>query len=169
MRPMFQNSYSLFPERPGVPPAPALFIAVSGNCLTESRISNRLAVMGKKLNPSMPGTLKGSRIRKGIISSQRDMGEMSAISRERLASQMTHAVTTADKYYNIQDTTLKDVQVAKFIQKVTGKVGESRKKNEDVSSMEELVPLELEPQAKTELLRILLKTLAAGNLKNCFN
>ncbi len=82
MRPLFQNSYSLLPERPGVPPAPALFIAVSGNYLTESRISNRLAVMGKKLNPSMPGTLKGSRIRKGIISSQRDMGETSEISRE---------------------------------------------------------------------------------------
>ena len=56
------------------------------------------------------------------------MGKTSAISRERLASQMTHAVTTADKYYNVQDTTLKDAQVAKFIQKVTGKVGESRKK-----------------------------------------
>ncbi len=84
--------------------------------------------MGKKLNPEMPGTLKGSRIRKGIISTQRDMGETSAISRERLASQMTHAVTTADKYYNVQDTTKKDAQVAKFISKVTGKVGETSKK-----------------------------------------
>ncbi len=59
MRPLFHNSDSLLPERPGVPPAPALFIAVSGNYLTESRISNRLAVMGKKLNSKMPGTLKG--------------------------------------------------------------------------------------------------------------
>ena len=40
MRPLFHNSDSLLPQRPGVPPAPALFIAVSGNYLTESRISN---------------------------------------------------------------------------------------------------------------------------------
>ena len=77
---------------------------------------------------------------------------------------MTHAVRTADKYYNVQDTTLKDAQVTKFIQKVTGKVGESRKKSEDISSMEELIPQELEPQTKKELLRIFSKTLAAGNL-----
>ncbi len=163
MRPLFHNSNSLLPQRPGVPPAPALFIAVSGNYLTESRISNRLAVMGKKLNPEMPGTLKGSRIRKGIISTQRDMGETSAISRERLASQMTHAVTTADKYYNVQDTTQKDAQVAKFIAKVTGKVGETSEKHR-VSSLEELVPRELEPDAKKELLRVYSKTLAAGHL-----
>ena len=153
MRPLFHTDESMLPQRPGVPPAPALFIAVSGKYLTESRISNRLAVMGKKLNPEMPGTLKGSRIRKGIISTQRDMGETSAISRERLASQMTHAVTTTDKYYNVQDTMKKDAQVAKFISKVTGKVG-----------LQELLPQELEPDVKKELLRISAKTLAAGHL-----
>ena len=162
MRPVFQNNESMLPERPGVPAAPALFIAVSGKYLTESRISNRLAVMGKKLNPEMPGTLKGSCIRKGIISTQRDMGETSEISRERLASQMTHAPTTADKYYNVQDTTSKDAQVAKFISKVTGKVGETPPN--PCSSLEELVPHELEPAAKKELLRVYSKTLAAGHL-----
>ena len=77
---------------------------------------------------------------------------------------MTHAVTTADKYYNVQDTTKKDAQVAKFISKVTGKVGEMMNKNQDVSSLQELLPQELEPDVKKELLRIYAKTLAAGHL-----
>ncbi len=90
------------------------------------------------------------------------MGETSEISRERLASQMTHAPTTADKYYNVQDTTSKDAQVVKFISKVTGKVGETPPN--PCSSLEELVPQELEPAAKKELLRVYSKTLAAGHL-----
>ena len=118
--------------------------------------------MGKKLNPSMSGTLKGSRIRKGIISSERDMGETSEVSKERLASQMTHAVTTADKYYNVQDTTTKDAQVAKFIQKVTGKVGQSAKQSTEISKGD--ITKELEPHEKKELLRIFSKTLSAGNV-----
>ncbi len=81
---LFQNNNSFLPERPGVLATPAVFIAVTGNCLTQSWINNRWAVMGKCLNPKMAGKLKGSRIRKGIISMQRDMGETSGISKERL-------------------------------------------------------------------------------------
>ncbi len=51
----------------------------------------------------------------------------------------------------MQDTTQKDAQVAKFIAKVTGKVGETSEKHQDVSSLEELVPWELELDAKKEL------------------
>ena len=80
---LFQNN-SFLPERPGVLATPAVFIAVTGNCLTQSWINNRLAVMGKCLNPKMAGKLKGSRIRKGIISMQSDMGETSGISKECL-------------------------------------------------------------------------------------
>ncbi len=64
----------------------------------------------------------------------------------------------------MQDTTQKDAQVAKFIAKVTGKVGETSEKHQDVSSLEELVPQELEPDAKKELLWVYSKKLAAGHL-----
>ena len=42
------------------------------------------------------------------------------ISNEQLAKQMTHAVSTADQFYNVANTSKEDVQMATFIKTVTG-------------------------------------------------
>ena len=49
----------------------AFFITAAGQSMNESQISKRIVVLGKRLNPEMSGNLRGSRIRKGIITLQR--------------------------------------------------------------------------------------------------
>jgi hypothetical protein len=47
------------------------------------------------------------------------MGHSSAVSNEQLAKQMSHSVTTSDKYYNVAGTGEEDVRVAKFLRGIT--------------------------------------------------
>ena len=104
----------MIPATAGIPPKPAFFITASGQYMNESMISKRIGAVGKKLNPSMLGNLQGSRLRKGIITMQRS-DKTTSISNKRLAKQMSHTVTTAHKYYNIEDDTQADFDVALYL------------------------------------------------------
>jgi hypothetical protein len=59
-------------------------------------------------------------LRKAIISGQRKLGESSTVSNEQLAKQMTHAVSTADQFYNVANTEKEHLHMATFIKTVTG-------------------------------------------------
>ena len=98
----------------GIPPMPAFFITAAGQPMNESMISKRIDAIGKRLNPEMPGNLRGSRLRKGIITMQR-ANKTSSITNQRLAKQMSHTVSTAQKYYNIEDEAQSDVDVALYL------------------------------------------------------
>ena len=98
----------------GIPKKPAFFITAAGQQMNESMLSKRIDTIGKRLNPDMPGNLRGSRLRKGIVTMQR-ADKTSTISDKRLAKQMSHAVSTAQKYYNIEDDAQSDVDVATYL------------------------------------------------------
>ena len=98
----------------GIPPMPAFFITAAGQPMNESMVSKRIDAIGKRLNPEMPGNLRGSRLRKGIITMQR-ADKSSSITNQRLAKQMSHTVSTAQKYYNIEDEAQSDVDVALYL------------------------------------------------------
>lgn len=104
----------MIPATAGIPPKPAFFITASGQNMNESMISKRIDAVGKRLNPSLPGNLRSSRLRKGIITLQRS-DKTTSISNQRLAQQMSHTVTTAHKYYNIEDDAQADVDVALYL------------------------------------------------------
>ena len=70
-RPLFANERSVFPSSAGIPEKPAFFITAAGQPMNECQISKRIVVLGKRLNPDMSGNLRGSWIRKGIITLQR--------------------------------------------------------------------------------------------------
>ena len=61
----------------------------------------------------MTGNLRGSRLRKGVVTMQR-ADKSSSISNQRLAKQMSHTVSTAAKYYNIEDDAQSDVEVTMY-------------------------------------------------------
>ena len=82
--------------------------------MNESMISKRIDDIGKRLNPSMPGNLFGSRLRKGIVTMQRS-SESAPISPKGLAKQMSHSVSTAQKCYNIEDEEESDIRVHSFL------------------------------------------------------
>ena len=98
----------------GIPPMPAFFITAAGQPMNKSQISNRIDAIGKRLNPEMPGNLRGSLLRKGIITMQR-ADKTSSITNQHLAKQMSHTVSTAQKYYNIEDEAQSDVDVALYL------------------------------------------------------
>ena len=101
--------------------------------MNESMVSKRIVVMGKQLNPELPGNLRGSRLRKGIITLQRSQ-ETSTVSAESLAKQMSHSVSTAQKYYNIEEQARSDIRVASFLGSlVEGKEKEAEEKDCRVS------------------------------------
>ena len=74
MRPMFGNERSVIPASAGIPEKQAFFICAAGQPINESMVSKRIVAMGKRLNPELPGNLRGSRLRKGIITLQRSQG-----------------------------------------------------------------------------------------------
>ena len=90
------NRRSVIAATAGIPQKPAFFISAAGQPMNEAMISNRINAIGKKLNPDMPGNLRGSRLRKGISTLQRS-GEVSTISSKKLAKQMSHSESTAQK------------------------------------------------------------------------
>lgn len=79
LRPLFANEQSFLSGAPGVPPEPVFIVNINGEQLNESRLSQRIVGMGKKLNPSLKGNLRGSRIRKGIITMHRKEGKSSKV------------------------------------------------------------------------------------------
>ena len=103
---------SVIPATAAIPEKPAFFISAAGWPMNESMISKRIDAIGKWLNPSMPGNLLGSRLRKGIVTMQRS-SESAPISPKKLAKQMSHSVSTAQKYYNIEDES--DIRVHSFL------------------------------------------------------
>jgi integrase len=115
LRPQYANSESLTEGKPGIPPEPVFFVNASGQRLTESRVSQRMKVMGKRMGVDV----HGAGLRKSLISKQRRMGHSSAVSDEQLAKQMSHSVTTSDKYYNVAATGEEDLVVAKFLKDIT--------------------------------------------------
>ena len=62
----------------------------------------------------MIGNLRGSRLRKGIVTMQQ-ADKSSSISNQHLAKQMSHTVSTVQKYYNIEDDAQSDVDVAMYL------------------------------------------------------
>jgi hypothetical protein len=62
----------------------------------------------------MGANIHGADLRKAIISSQRKLGESSTVSKEQLAKQMSHAVST------LNNTSKDDIYMAKFMKTVTG-------------------------------------------------
>ena len=105
---------SVIPATAGIPEKPAFFISAAGRPMNESMISKRVDAIGKRLNPSMPGNLRRSRLRKGIVTIQRS-SESAAISPKGLAKQMSHSVSTAQKYYNIEDEEESDMRAHSFL------------------------------------------------------
>ena len=121
LRAKYANESSVAPAALGIPALPLFFISAKGNPLDESRASNRLAQMGKKVAPQMKGTLKSSRLRKGLVSLQR--AETSAAgSKAQLAKQMGHSVKTADRYYNMHQERA-DATVHDLIERLTQRKG----------------------------------------------
>ncbi|CAB4013247.1 Hypothetical predicted protein [Paramuricea clavata] len=117
LRGKYETESSVAPAALGIPALPLFFISTKGNPLDESRASNRLAQMGKQVAPQLKGTLKSSRLRKGLVSLQR--GETSAAgSRAQLAKQMGHSVETAERYYNLQEEQA-DANVHSVIDRLT--------------------------------------------------
>lgn len=114
LRPMFVNERSVIPATAGIPAMPAFFITAAGQPMNESMISKRLVAMGKKLKPDMPGNLRGSRLRKGIVTLQRT-DEAPTISPRTLAKQMSHSVSTAQKYYYVEEEAQTDARVASYL------------------------------------------------------
>ncbi|CAB3984910.1 Neurofilament medium polypeptide [Paramuricea clavata] len=118
LRPIYANKNSVAPAAAGIPETPLVFITSNGNPLNESKVSHRIAEMGKKVAPQLKGSLKGSRLRKGIVSLQREETH-AAVSNKQLAKQMGHSVATAHKHYHIQDKLEADGRVAEFIERLT--------------------------------------------------
>ena len=118
MRPLFANERSVFPSSAGIPEKPAFFVTAAGQPMNESQISKRSVVLGKRLNPDMSGNLRGSRIRKEIITLQR-AEESPTVTDVNLAKQMSHSVSTAQKYYNIQEQAHSDIKVTSFLRSLT--------------------------------------------------
>ena len=102
--------------------------------------------MGKKLNPELPGNLRGSRLRKGIITLQRSE-ETSTVSAQTLAKQMSHSVSTAQKYYNIEEQARSDIRVASFLGSLVEKVADEKhtRVSEEVEGEEEKEKLNTYP------------------------
>ena len=129
MHPMFANERSVIPVSAGIPEKPAFFISAAGQPMNESMVSKRIVAMGKRLNPELPGNLCRSQLRKGIITLQRSQ-EASTVSVENLAKQVSHSVSTAQKYYNIEDQAWSDIRVASFLGSlVEGKEKEAEEKD----------------------------------------
>lgn len=97
---------------------PLFFISSRGNPLDESRVSNLLAQMGRQMALDLKGTLKSSRLRKSIVSMQREQTQ-SSVTGTQLANQMGHSLTTAQKYYNIETEGKADARVALLIVQLT--------------------------------------------------
>ena len=93
MRPLFANERSVFPSSADIPEKPAFFITAAGQPMNESQISKRIVVLGMRLNPDMLRNLRGSRIRKGIITLQR-AEESSTVTDVNLAKQMRKRMKT---------------------------------------------------------------------------
>jgi hypothetical protein len=66
---------------------PVFFISTHDNPLNESRASHRLAAMGRQVASQLDRTLKSSRLRKSIVSLQREQSHF-AVSAPQLAKQM---------------------------------------------------------------------------------
>ena len=113
LHPLFANERSVIPASAGIPQRPAFFISAAGQPMKESMVSKRIVAMAKRLNPELPGNLRGLRLRKGIITLQRSR-ETSTVSAETLAKQMSHSVSIAQKYYNIEEQARSDIRVASF-------------------------------------------------------
>ena len=128
LRPLYANERSVIPSSAGIPEKPAFFINAAGRPMNESQISNRIVNLGKRINPQMSGNLRGSRIRKGIITMQRKQGGK-GVTDEHLAKQMSHSVSTAQQYYNIEEQVQSDIRVASFLSTLTGQDKEEH--NED--------------------------------------
>ena len=118
LRSLYSTSSSVAPAAVGVPAMPLFFISTKGNPLDESRASNRLAQMGKQVAPQLKGTLKSSRLRKSIVSLQREQTS-AAGSKTQLAKQMGHSLETAEKYYNIETEAESDARVQRLIDRLT--------------------------------------------------
>ena len=129
MQPLFANERSVFPSSAGIPEKPAFFITAAGQPMNESQISKRILVLGKRLNPDMSGNVHRSRISKGIITTQR-AEESSTVTDANLAKQMSHSVSTAQKYYNIQEQVHSDIKVASFLRSLTTEEASKEKKQE---------------------------------------
>ena len=122
---------SVFSSSAGIAEMPAFFITAAGQPMNESQISKRIVVLGKRLNPDMSGNLRGSCIRKGIITIQR-AEESASVSDVNLAKQMSHSVLMAQKYYNITEQAESDIQVASYLKTLTSpQTPPKKKKDED--------------------------------------
>ena len=68
LRPTYANHDSVTEGKPGIPPEPIFFVNLSGQRLTESRVSRK--VMGQQ----MDADVHRAGLRKSLISKQRKMG-----------------------------------------------------------------------------------------------
>ena len=96
-------------ESTQLPPIPgahnsrsAFFITFSGKRLTGGQITRHVNDFLESSCPDIKGRIKGSRIRKAIVSTHREE-ENPSVTSKNLAAQMTHHVSTADKYYHLDE------------------------------------------------------------------
>ena len=95
----------------------AFFVSFKGKSLTGGQITRRIDFV-KTSCPDVKGRIKGSRIRKVVVSSHRE-DENAPVSAIHLTAQMTHNVKTADKYYHLDDKMKHKLKVGSYLEKLT--------------------------------------------------
>ena len=134
LRPLFGNERLVIPSSAGIPEKPAFFINAADRPMNKSQMSNRIVRLGKRLNPEMLGNLRSSRIRKGIITMQRAQ-DGKGVTDENLAKQMSHSVSTAQQYYNIEEQAQSDIRVASFLSSLTSQNKQQHHKDYESTSV----------------------------------
>jgi hypothetical protein len=107
LRPTVANEHSFLQRHNQHEKEPLFFLTAKGNPLPSSQICGRMTKMTKLLDPSITGNVTGKRIRKSAVSRHRqlmDSGESSGLSKDELARQMSHSISTAEGHYAMRDT-----------------------------------------------------------------
>ena len=115
LRPHFCNSKSFFEGVPGCSQrGEPFFLSSAGRPLNSSQVSRRIDQMGKMFCPSMKGNLSGARIRKSAVSHHRLSG-VDAPKDTAFAKTMSHAVGTANRHYNLEDSVKNNANIAQYL------------------------------------------------------
>jgi hypothetical protein len=94
------------------------FLNFSGQYMTKRQVTHRVNEVIKQACPNIKGKVHGSHIRKLVVSSHRE-DPTHAISKEELASQITHNVKTANKYYYSHGEVNDKLKVGRYLDAMT--------------------------------------------------
>ena len=120
-------------QLPPIPGAPiereAFFASFAGKRLTGGQITRRINDFVQASCQDVKGRIKGSRIRKAVVSSHRE-DENAPVSSVHLAAQMTHNVKTADKYYHLDEKLKHKLGVGRYLEKMMDDEDDSNEDND---------------------------------------